>query len=127
MVSNTPSVLRIIHSLHIFQQTVAAPFTEVLIHALQTASIEPIVTNSYSLSHSLTMFFSMARLSLTAAALVLPIYVQAVAFTVDSFKDIAVGKAKNLTWSGDGHVRYPTLFHSPNHVTDVNDALSQSP
>ena len=72
------------------------------------------------------MFFSMARLSLTAAALVLPIYVQAVAFTVDSFKDIAVGQAKNLTWSGDGNVRYPTLFH-PKPCTNVNDALSQSP
>lgn len=72
------------------------------------------------------MFFSMARLSLTAAALVLPIHVQAVAFTVDSFKGIAVGEAKNLTWSGDGTVRY-TTFSLLTPCTDVNDALSQSP
>lgn len=56
------------------------------------------------------MFFSMARLSLTVAALLLPIYVQAVAFSVDSFNDIAVGKPKDLTWLGDKTVR---LTHHP--------------
>ena len=50
------------------------------------------------------MIFSMARLSLTAAAILLPICVQAVAFTDDTFDGIAVGQSKELTWSGDDNV-----------------------
>ena len=50
------------------------------------------------------MFFSMARLSLMAATLCLPIYAQAVAFSVDSFEGIAVGKPMTLTWWGDKNV-----------------------
>lgn len=52
------------------------------------------------------MFVSMTRLSLMVAALLLPIYVQAVAFSVDSFEGIAVGKPFNLTWWGDKTVRF---------------------
>ncbi|KAF6224795.1 hypothetical protein HO133_009989 [Letharia lupina] len=47
------------------------------------------------------MFFSMVRLSLMAAGFLLPIHVQAVAFSVDSFEGIAVGKPKSLSWWGD--------------------------
>ncbi|KAL9064970.1 MAG: hypothetical protein Q9161_008519 [Pseudevernia consocians] len=36
-----------------------------------------------------------------AATLLLPIYVQAVAFSVDTFEGIAVGKPMNLSWWGD--------------------------
>ena len=51
------------------------------------------------------MIFSMARLSFTAAAILLPICVQAgVAFTDDTFDGIAVGQSKDLTWSGDNTV-----------------------
>ena len=72
------------------------------------------------------MFFSMARLTLTAAALLLPICVQAVAFTDDSFDGIAVGKPMNLTWSGDKTVRCTTFFH-PSLQTNAIHTLSQSP
>ncbi|CAF9938492.1 hypothetical protein IMSHALPRED_000818 [Imshaugia aleurites] len=47
------------------------------------------------------MFLSMARLSLMAAAVLLPLYVQAVKFVVDSFEGIAVGQPFILTWWGD--------------------------
>ncbi|KAF6240923.1 hypothetical protein HO173_000715 [Letharia columbiana] len=47
------------------------------------------------------MFFSMVRLSLMAAGFLLPIHVQAVAFSVDSFEGIAVGKPMSLSWWGD--------------------------
>lgn len=57
------------------------------------------------------MFFTMTRLYLTAVALLLPIYVQAVAFSVDSFDGIAVGKPMNLTWWGDKTV-LPTAYSS---------------
>ena len=50
------------------------------------------------------MIFSMARLSLTAVAMLLPICVQAVAFTDDTFDGIAVGQSKELTWSGGDDV-----------------------
>ena len=61
------------------------------------------------------MFSSMVRLALAAAALLLPIYVQAVAFSVDSFEGIAVGKPMNLTWWGDKTVRCTT---SPSQFMD---------
>ncbi|CAF9917109.1 MAG: hypothetical protein ALECFALPRED_011042 [Alectoria fallacina] len=47
------------------------------------------------------MFSSMARLSVLAATLLLPIYVHAVAFSVNSFEGIAVGQPFNLSWLGD--------------------------
>ena len=50
------------------------------------------------------MIFSVTRLSLTAAAILLPIFVQAVAFTDNDFDGIAVGQSKDLTWSGDNNV-----------------------
>ena len=50
------------------------------------------------------MIFSLAGFSLTAAAILLPICVQAVAFTDDTFDGIAVGQSKELTWSGDDNV-----------------------
>lgn len=52
----------------------------------------------------------MARLSLMAATLLLPISVQAVAFSVDSFEGIAVGKPMNLSWWGDKNVLSPSYF-----------------
>lgn len=57
------------------------------------------------------MFFSMVRLSLMAAGFLLPIHVQAVAFSVDSFEGIAVGKPKSLSWWGDKTVRSTTFIH----------------
>ena len=51
------------------------------------------------------MSSSTTRLSVVAASLLLPILVQAVAFSVDSFEGIAVGEPVNLTWWGDKTVR----------------------
>lgn len=58
------------------------------------------------------MFLSMARLSLMAAAVLLPLYVQAVKFVVDSFEGIAVGQPFILTWWGDNSVRFHPLLSS---------------
>ena len=61
------------------------------------------------------MIFSIVRFSLAAAAILLPICVQAVAFTDDTFDGIAVGQTKELTWSGDDSVHLTPLasrFHS---------------
>ena len=60
---------------------------------------------------SLTMFFSTTRLSLLLAALIS--CVQAVAFTDDTFEGMAVGKAKNLTWSGDKSVCFKASLSLP--------------
>ena len=72
------------------------------------------------------MSVSMAHLSLMAAALLLPIYVQAVAFSVDSFEGIAVGKPMKLSWWGDKTVRFIPSFNS-NLWIDASHACSQSP
>ena len=56
------------------------------------------------------MLFSIARLSVMAATILLPIYVQAVAFSVDSFEGIAVGKPMTLSWWGDKTVRFTHLL-----------------
>ena len=71
------------------------------------------------------MFVSMARLSLMAA-LLLPLYVQAVKFVVDSFEGIAVGQPFILTWWGDNSVRVIAFFH-PKLYVDASHACSQSP
>lgn len=65
------------------------------------------------------MFVSMTRLSLMVAALLLPIYVQAVAFSVDSFEGIAVGKPFNLTWWGDKTPVTIKLMQGPPEALDA--------
>lgn len=62
-----------------------------------------------SFSHSFMALLSMARLSVMTAALFLPILIQAVAFSVDSFEGIATGKPFDLTWWGDKNVRFIPL------------------
>ena len=72
------------------------------------------------------MLWSVTRLSMLAAGLLLARHVQAVAFNVDSFEGIAVGKPINLTWQGDKTVRFTTLFY-PNIRTDASHAPSPPP
>ena len=94
-------------------------------HLSQLISLDPKTHGlSERTSNSFTMFFAMTRLCLITAALLLPIYVQAVAFTVDSFNGIAVGKPMNLTWSGDKTV-LPTTCSSLNPRADTSHNLSQ--
>ena len=57
------------------------------------------------------MLWSVTRLSMLAAGLLLAMHVQAVAFSVDSFEGIAVGRPINLTWWGDKTVRFTTVFY----------------
>ena len=89
----------------------------------QVASIEPNRTACHGPCHTRSLFFSMARLTIMAAALLLPILVQAVAFSVDSFEDIAVGKPVDLTWWGDKNVRF-ILFHPTCGLTRVTLSAS---
>ena len=106
-----------IHSLHTFQKhTITTSSTKTLIPTvtigIDRPSPDPLSLNprhTHSLIRSLIMFFPIARLSIVASTLLLPIYVQAVAFTVNSFKGIAVDQPFNLTWSGENTVR--ALFH----------------
>ncbi len=84
-------------------------YSEPLQHPLRKSRSTHLATGIESQTHGLLqssfiMFFSMARLSLMAATLFLPIYVRAVVFSVDSFEGIAVGKPINLTWLGDKNV-----------------------
>ena len=80
----------------------------------QLVPVEPTLTVSssqQSLSRSFVEFVSMARFLVLVAAFLLPIYVHAVAFSVDSFEGIAVGKPMNLSWWGDKTVRITTSHH----------------
>ena len=72
------------------------------------------------------MFWSLTRLFILAAGLLLAMHAQAVAFSVDSFEGIAVGKPITLTWWGDKTVRLTTVFY-PNIRTDASRALSLPP
>ena len=72
------------------------------------------------------MLWSLTRLSMLSAGLLLAMHVQAVAFNIDSFEGIAVGKPINLTWWGDKTVRLTNVFH-PNIRTDASHALSPPP
>ena len=60
----------------------------------------------------------MARLSVMAAAFLLPILIQAVAFSNDNFDGIATGKPFHLTWWGDKNVRCNPL-HPAYGLTQV--------
>ena len=72
------------------------------------------------------MLWSLTRLSMLVAGLLLAMHVQAVAFSVDSFEGIAVGKPITLTWWGDKTVRLTAIFY-PNIRTDASHALSPPP
>ena len=72
------------------------------------------------------MLWSLTRLYILAVGLLLATHVQAVAFSVDSFEGIAVGKPITLTWWGDKTVRFTTVFY-PSIRTNESYALSPPP
>ncbi|KAM0801669.1 hypothetical protein BDR22DRAFT_155023 [Usnea florida] len=70
------------------------------------------------------MLWSLTHLSMLAAGLLLAMHVQAVAFSVDSFEGIAVGKPINLTWWGDKTPATIRLLQGPPEALEARVALA---